>query len=63
MVVGLTELSESEMAGSSTGKPPACRMPRLTSSTRWRKWAWQGLMSDQVFRMAMSGLPIHSSGA
>ncbi len=51
------------MAGSSTGKPPACRMPRLTSSTRWRKWAWQGLMSDQVFRMAMSGLPIHSSGA
>ncbi|MNV87094.1 hypothetical protein D3C71_1811870 [compost metagenome] len=63
MVVGLTKASASEMAGNSMGKPPACSTPRLTSSTRWRKWPWQGLMSDQVLTMAMMGLPTQSSGA
>jgi hypothetical protein len=56
MVVGLTKLSDSEIAGSSSGKPPACSTPRLTSSTRCLKWV-AGLMSDQVLRMAMTGLP------
>jgi hypothetical protein len=63
IVVGLTKLSETERAGSSTGKPPAIRMPRFTSSTRCLKWAWQGCRSDQVLMMAMTGLPVHSSGA
>ncbi len=63
MVVGLTKLSETEIAGSSTGKPPAIRIPRFTSSTRCLKWAWQGWRSDQVLRIAMTGLPVHSSGA
>ena len=70
--VGLTKLSDSDSAGSSIGKPPACSTPRFTSSTRCLKCAWQGLMSDQVLRMAMTGLPrpilrvvahLHGAGA
>ena len=61
MVVGLTKLSDSEIAGSSNGKPPACRMPRFTSSTRCLKWVWQVLVSLQVFRIAMMGLPDQST--
>ena len=63
IVVGLTKLSLTDSAGSSTGKPPAIRMPRLTSSTRVLKCAWQGCRSDQVLTMAITGLPVHSSGA
>ena len=57
MVVGFWNGSDSEIAGISTGKPPACQTPRLTSSARSRKWLWQGLMSLQVLMMAMTGLP------
>ncbi|MNC92714.1 hypothetical protein D3C83_91870 [compost metagenome] len=57
IVVGFCIGSASEIAGISTGKPPACQTPRLTSSARWRKCVWQALMSDQVLRMAMTGLP------
>ncbi|MCY1201549.1 hypothetical protein D9M72_130080 [compost metagenome] len=57
MVVGFWNGSDRLMAGISTGKPPACQMPRLTSSTRCLKWLWQGLMSLQVLMMAMTGLP------
>ena len=63
MVVGLTKLSDTDSAGSSTGKPPAIRMPRFTSSTRCLKWLWQGCRSDQVLMIAITGLPVHSSGA
>ncbi|MNU95702.1 hypothetical protein D3C71_857240 [compost metagenome] len=38
MVVGFTKDSDTEMAGSSTGKPPAWNTPRFTSSTRCLKW-------------------------
>src|SRR6185503_17757386 len=38
-------------------------MPRFTSSTRVLKCMWQGWASDQVLRMAITGLPAHSSGA
>ena len=61
MVVGFTRLSDSEIAGSSTGKPPACQTPRFTSSARVRRWVWQGLMSLQVLTMPMTGLPMKSS--
>jgi len=63
IVVGLTKFSDSEMAGSSMGKPPASRIPLFTSSTLCRKWAWQGFMSDHVLRRAMQGRPCQSSGA
>ncbi len=62
MVVGLTKDSDTEIAGSSTGKPPAWNTPRLTSSTRCLKWLWQGFRSDQVLMMAMTGRPAQSSG-
>jgi hypothetical protein len=57
MVVGFCMVSASAIAGISSGKPPACQMPRFTSSARWRKCVWQWLMSDQVLMMAMTGLP------
>ena len=57
MVVGFWNGSDSDIAGISTGKPPACHTPRFTSSTRCLKWVWQGLMSLQVLMMAITGLP------
>ena len=60
MVVGLTNGSASEMAGSSSGNPPACSTPRFTSSARARRWAWQALMSLQVLMMPITGLPPQS---
>ena len=57
MVVGFWNGSDSEMAGISTGKPPACHTPRLTSSARLRKWVWHWLISLQVLMMAITGLP------
>ena len=63
MVVGLTSDSLRLMAGSSSGKPPAWKTPRLTSSTRCLKCAWHWLASLQVLTMAMTGLPTQSAGA
>ena len=63
IVVGLTKLSDTDSAGSSTGNPPAIRMPRFTSSTRCLKCMWQGCRSEKVLTMAMTGHPVHSSGA
>src|SRR5271155_5361302 len=57
MVVGFRNDSDSDSAGSSIGKPPAIRMPRLTSSTRLLKCIWQGCASDQVLRIAMAEGP------
>ncbi len=61
MVEGLTKGSASDIAGSSIGKPPACQMPRFTSSARARKWPWQALMSLQVLTMPITGLPAQSA--
>jgi hypothetical protein len=57
-VVGFWNGSDSDIAGSSTGNPPADHIPRFTSSARCRKCVWQGLMSLQVFTTAMTGLPL-----
>ncbi len=57
MVVGFCITSASDIAGISTGKPPACHTPRFTSSTRCLKCVWQELMSDQVLMIAITGLP------
>ena len=61
MVVGFWNGSLSEIAGSSTGNPPACQMPRFTSSARSLKWVWHGLISDQVLTTAITGLPVQSA--
>src|SRR4051812_30203797 len=62
MVVGFIKFSLSESTGISTGMPPACRTPFFTFSASTLKCRWQGLISDQVFRMAITGLPCQSSG-
>ena len=61
--VGFWNVSLSVATGISTGKPPASSTPRLTCSARWRRCMWQGLISDQVLRMRMSGLPRCSSAS
>ena len=63
MVDGLTKGSDSDIAGNSTGKPPACSTPRLTSSARARKCVWQKLMSLQVLTMPITGLPAQSGAS
>jgi hypothetical protein len=63
MVVGFSKDSDNDSAGNSIGKPPAISTPRLTSSTRLLKCMWQGCASDQVLRIAITGLSFHSSGA
>ena len=55
--LGFWKGSASEIAGISSGKPPACQTPRFTSSTRCLKCVWQGLISLQVLRIAITGLP------
>src|SRR3954467_15839131 len=60
MVVGFTITSASDIAGNSTGNPPACRTPRFTSSARWRRWVWHGLMSLQALMMPITGRPAQS---
>ena len=58
MAVGVAQLSESDSAGSSTAKPPACQTPRLTSST---EVLWQGWASLQVLMIPTTGLAMKSS--
>ena len=60
MAVGRRFDSPFENTGNSTGKPPASRMPRLTCSASLRKWALQGVSSDQVLQIPMIGLPWNS---
>ena len=69
-VVGFCNGSASDIAGISTGKPPACQTPRFTSSTRCLKCAWQELMSrpgvdDRDHRLAgvVAAVVAHLRGA
>ena len=62
MVVGFMKFSLSDMQGISTGMPPACKTPFLTFSAKILKCRWQGLISDQVLMMPITGLPAQSSG-
>src|SRR5450830_730601 len=57
MAVGRKLDSPLENTGNSTGKPPASMMPRLTCSAILRKCALQGVSSDQVLQIPMTGLP------
>ena len=61
IVVGLTMTSPRLIAGSSKGKPPANKTPRLTASARSRKCAWHGDKSLHVFNIATIGRSIKSS--
>ena len=63
MVVGFMKVSASDIAGSSSGKPPACSTPRFTFSARARRCVWHGLMSLQVLMMPMTGLPVQSAAS
>lgn len=58
---GLMMFSLSDISGASNGIPPASRIPTLTSSARARRLRLHGLMSDQVFRMPITGRSIRSS--
>ncbi len=60
MAVGRRFDSPLENTGNSTGKPPASEMPRLTCSAILRKWALQGVSSDQVLQMPTIGRPSNS---
>ena len=57
MAVGLSSVSPSDIIGNSNGKPPASYTPRFTYSASSRKWALQGVNSDQVLQMPMMGRP------
>ena len=61
MLVGLTITSPRLIAGSSTGKAPASKMPRLTASARSRRCEWQGDRSLHVLSTATTGRSITSS--
>ena len=56
------QISPSDITGNSTGKPPASSTPRLTCSARPRKCALQGVSSDQVLQMPITGRPSKASG-
>ena len=60
MAVGLISVSPSDITGNSSGKPPASHTPFLTDSASSRKWPLQGVSSDHVLQMPMTGLPANS---
>ena len=53
--------SAAENTGTSTGNPPASKMPCFTRWARSCRWALQGVSSDQVFRMPITGRPSNRS--
>ena len=61
MAVGRMLDSPSDITGNSSGKPPASQTPRLTCSARSRRCALQGVSSDQVLQMPMTGRPSNTS--
>src|SRR5947209_20076051 len=61
IAVGRMMASPSEVTGNSTGKPPACQTPRFTCSASSRKCALQGVSSDQVLQMPITGRPSKTS--
>jgi len=63
MVVGRCKDSLSDIAGNSSGKPPASQTPRLTASATSLSEPLQGFNSDQVFAIPITGRPSKTSGA
>ena len=61
MAVGRSIGSPSDITGNSSGKPPASQTPRFTHSAISRKCPLQGVSSDQVLQMPMTGRPLNMS--
>jgi hypothetical protein len=57
IAVGRNVFSEAENTGISTGNPPASHTPAFTFSASSRRWPLQGVRSDQVLRMPITGRP------
>src|SRR5687767_6593000 len=57
IAVGRSVVSPRDIAGNSTGKPPASYTPRFTTSASSLKCALHGLRSDQVLQMPITGRP------
>ena len=57
MAVGLSCVSPKDMIGNSSGKPPASYTPLFTISAISLKCALQGVNSDHVLHIPMTGLP------
>ena len=60
MALGRSVSSPRDIAGNSSGTPPASQTPRFTCSASSRSEALQGLRSDQLLQMPMIGLPWNS---
>ena len=52
----------SDITGNSSGNPPASSTPRFTRTAISRKCALQGVSSDQVLQMPMTGRPSSRCG-
>ena len=61
IAVGRNNTSPRDITGNSRGKPPASQTPRFTHSAISRKCALQGVNSDQVLQMPMTGRPVNMS--
>ncbi len=61
MAVGLINVSPSDITGNSKGNPPASHTPRFTDSANSRKWPLQGVSSEKVLQIPMTGRPSNSS--
>src|SRR5215204_2006839 len=61
IAVGRMFDSPVDMTGNSTGRPPDSQTPRFTCSAMVRKCALQGVSSDQVLQMPMTGRPSKTS--
>src|SRR5436190_18476250 len=61
IALGRMLVSPVDITGNSNGRPPASQTPRLTCSAIWRNCALQGVSSDQVLQMPMTGRPSKTS--
>ncbi len=57
IAVGRISVSPSDITGNSSGKPPASSTPFFTCSAMTRKCVLQGVSSDQVLQMPITGRP------
>ena len=62
IAVGRMTGSPSDIVGNSSGNPPACQTPRLTASATPRRCELQGVSSDQLLAIPMTGRPSKTSG-
>ena len=61
IAVGRKVLSLAENTGTSTGNPPASHTPAFTFSASSCRWPLQGVRSDHVFMMPITGRPSNRS--